>query len=54
MLNGWKTYIVSAGAIVGAIFAVVNGYMETDEALKVILDGAIGITLRHAIGRALA
>ena len=48
-MDGKKTYLVAATAILGALSAALAGSMTWPEALGVIVPAALGVTLRHGI-----
>lgn len=49
MLKGYKTYIVGAVAIVGAVGAYLAGDTSITEALQIIVPAVLGMTIRHGI-----
>lgn len=51
MLNGWKTYIVAAAAIVYAGYGVFTGQFDANHALEIVF-GAAGLgALRHGVSK---
>lgn len=48
-LNGWKTYILGAGAILTAVGTYMNGGMDTKGLIEAIWTASMGMTIRHSI-----
>jgi len=49
MLKGYKTYIVGTLAILGAVGAFLTGDMPLPEAAQIVINAALGMTVRNAI-----
>lgn len=49
MLNGYKTYILAALAVVYGVLGFVMGWIPNDQALQVIWIGLTAAGLRNAI-----
>jgi len=48
-LEGYKTYFVAAGAIIGTVLAWVEGGVDAPEATKLIVAALLAMTLRAGI-----
>ncbi len=48
-LEGYKTYITAAVAIVGAVGGYLTGTITLDSALHAVLTAVLSMTIRHGI-----
>lgn len=53
-MNGKKTYIVAAGAVLGAISGVLTGTVSIEQAAQLALTAILGATIRHGVSTATA
>lgn len=49
MLKGYRTYIVAALAILGAIGAVLTGESSIGDAIQLIVTAVLGATIRSGV-----
>ena len=52
MLSGYKTYLVAAAAILGAVAGFASGSMDLGQALQLIITSLMGATIRHGVATA--
>ena len=50
MLSGYKTYIVAALTILGAVGNFLVGDMSLTDAIQLIVPAVLSMTIRHGIG----
>lgn len=48
-MNGAKTYIVAAGAVLSAVGAALQGSLSWPEALAIIVPAILAATVRHGV-----
>lgn len=49
MLSGYKTYIVAALAVLGAIGGYLDGDLTIVAAIQIAVPAILGVTIRHGI-----
>ena len=49
MLSGYKTYIVAAAAVIGAVAAYATGESSLEAAISVAISAILAATVRNAI-----
>ena len=52
MLSGYKTYVVAALAVIGAVASYLVGDSTLQQALQLIIPAVLGVTIRHGISNA--
>lgn len=48
-MNGWKTYLAAAAAIITAWAAWANGSLELAEAFQATITAVLAATVRHGV-----
>lgn len=51
-LQGWKTYLVAAGAIIAVAISWAEGTVPTDEAVKLLTAAVLACTIRAGVAKA--
>jgi hypothetical protein len=50
-LAGKKTYLVALSAILGVVISWINGSVENAEAIKLIVDALLAMTIRAGVSK---
>lgn len=50
MLKGYKTYVVAAVAVIGAVASYLTGDLTLQAALQLIVPAVLSATVRHGVG----